>query len=77
MLMEVNFKDEMYDKEFKIQLQKLFKFNRIEINIPYSFEVIYEKSKIKKNILFQSEFNFGNLTLRGLWTNQKDYWSRF
>jgi hypothetical protein len=66
MLMEVNFKDEMYDKEFKIQLQKLFKFNRIEINIPYSFEVIYEKSKIKKNILFQSEFNFGNLTLRGL-----------
>jgi hypothetical protein len=66
MLMEVNFKDEMYDKEFKIQLQKLFKLNRIEINIPYSFEVIYEKSKIKKNILFQSEFNFGNLTLRGL-----------
>jgi hypothetical protein len=55
MLIEVNFKDELYDKEFKIQLEKLLEFNKIEIHIPYTFEVFFEKNKIKKHILFQSE----------------------
>jgi hypothetical protein len=55
MSIEVNFKDEFYDNEFKIQLKKLLEFNKIEIKVHYSFEVIFEKNKMKKNILFHSK----------------------
>jgi hypothetical protein len=32
----------------------MLEFNKIEIKVHYLFEVIFEKNKMKKNILFHS-----------------------